>query len=194
MLWGWICINSKGSRWIAGWCQQLADQGTQQPLATRPDVVDELEEPQVKGQAFLGDAAVGAEPRTQQRPEPFERVDMHLTEPIPVVIPGVLPRRMTDRLVPVAPFLQPAVDVVLVGVNRTPLGDRPLDQGADRHLLDVLQHPDHDLAAALQHAEDRRLLLGQRAPATLPLQPSPAPDPPFFFTTVRQRAKTPAIP
>ena len=58
----------------------------------------------------------------------------------------------------------------------------PLDQRADRHLLDVLQHPDHDLAAALQHPEDRRLLLGQRPPAALPLQPPSAAGPPFFFT------------
>src|SRR4051794_821781 len=171
-----------GSRWIAGWCQQLADQGTQQPLATGPDVVDELEESQVQRQALLRDSSVGTEPRTQQRPEPFEGVDMHLTEAIAVVIPGVLPRRMADRLVAVAPLDQAAVDVVLIGVDRTPFGDRSLDQRADRRLLDVLQHPDHHLAAPLQHPEDRRLLLGQGPPATLPLQASPSGRTAFFLT------------
>src|SRR5271166_4949335 len=95
-----------GSRWIAGWCQQLADQRTQQPLAARPDVMNELKEPQVQRQTFLGNSPVGAEPRTQQRPEPFERIDMDLAEPIPVVVPGVLARGMADRLVVVAPFVQ----------------------------------------------------------------------------------------
>src|SRR3954454_8575207 len=90
-----------GSRWIAGWCQQLADQGLQQPLATGTDVVNELEEPQVQGQALLGDPPVGAEPGTKQRPEPLERVDMHLAGPAPVIVPGVPPRRMADRLVAV---------------------------------------------------------------------------------------------
>ena len=125
--------NKFGSRWIAGWCQQLADQGPQQPLATGTDVVDELEEPQVQREALLRDPSVGAEPGTQQRPEPFERVDMHLTEAIAVVIAGVLPRRMADRLVAVAPLLESAVDVVLVGVDQTPFGDR---LAVDRELQD----------------------------------------------------------
>src|SRR3954468_12076703 len=99
---------------------------------------------------------------------------MHLAEPITVIIAGELARLVADRLVVIAPVVQTAVDVVLIGVNYTPLGDRPLDQGTDRHLLDVLQHPDHDLTAPLQHPEDRRLLLGPRAPAALPLQPAPA--------------------
>src|SRR5208337_4827287 len=60
------------------------DQRTQQPLAARPDVMNELKEPQVQRQTFLGNSPVGAEPRTQQRPEPFERIDMDLAEgPIP---------------------------------------------------------------------------------------------------------------
>jgi hypothetical protein len=53
---------------------------------------------------------------------------MDLAEPIPIVVPGVFPRRMADRLVPVAPLNQAAVDVVFIGENRTPLGDRPFDQ------------------------------------------------------------------
>src|SRR4051812_18924775 len=122
------------------------------------------------------------EPRTEQRPEPFQGVDMHLAEPVPVVVPGVLARRMADRLVIVAPLDQPAVDVIFIGVDQGPLGYRPLDQRPDRHLLDVLQHPDHHLAAPLDHAEDRRLLLGQGPPPTLPLQPSPTGRATFFLT------------
>src|SRR5512135_1831664 len=50
------------------------------------------------------------------------------------------------------------------------------------HEPNVLQHPDDDLAAALQHPEDRRLLLGQRPPATLPFQAPPSPGASFFLT------------
>src|SRR4051812_3071203 len=125
---------------------------------------------------------MGTEPGAEQRPEPLEGVDMHLAEPIPVVVPGVLARSMADRLVIVAPLDQPAVDVILVRVNRSTLGDRPLDQRPDRHLLDVLQHPDDDLATTLQHPEDRRLLLGQGPPTPLPL-PTPSAGRPTFFLT-----------
>ena len=93
---------------------------------------------------------------------------MHLTEPVLIIVSGVLPCGMADRLVPVAPLLQSAIDVLLIGVNRTPLGDCLLDQQTDRHLRDVLQHPDHDRSAVLQHPEDRRLLLGQGLSPPLP--------------------------
>ena len=40
----------------------------------------------------------------------------------------------------------------------------------DGRLLNIGQHPDHDLAAALDHAEDRWLLLLQGAATAAPLQ------------------------
>src|SRR5262249_43330374 len=82
----------------------------------------------------------------------------------------------------VAPLRQRGVDVVLVGEALGPGGDRPLDQRADRPLLDVGQHPDDDLAAPLDHPEDRRLLLGQCPPARCPLQPPATADSPSFAT------------
>src|SRR3954447_15194657 len=97
---------------------------------------------------------------------------MDLAEPVAVVIPGVLAPGVTDRLVPVAPVLQAGVDVVLVGVHEGALGDAPLDDGPDRHLPDVGQHAQDDLAAALEQAEDRRLVLVERPPAGSTPQPS----------------------
>src|SRR4051794_31175487 len=73
-----------GSRWIAGWCQQEADQRPQQPLAAGTCVVHELEEAQVQRQGLLRDPAVRTEPRPQQRPESLQGVDMDLAEPVPV--------------------------------------------------------------------------------------------------------------
>src|SRR5674476_411771 len=110
------------------------------------------------------------------------RDSMYLTKTIPVVVTGELPRRMTHRVVSVAPFGQPTVNVIFIRVDNSSFGDRSLDQGCDRHLFHILQHPDHDLARALDHAEDRRLFLGQRAATALPLQFAAASLSPFFFT------------
>src|SRR5262249_40578693 len=110
------------------------------------------------------------------------RVHMDLVEAVAVLVAGVLALPVTDRLVPIAPLLQPAVDVVFVGMDERPRGDRRLDQGADRGLLDVLQHPGHHPATPLEHPEDRRLLLGQRPSARRPLQASPSTDSAFFLT------------
>src|SRR5262249_45730639 len=125
---------------------------------------------------------MGSQPAPQQRPEPFERVDVHLAEPVPVVIPSELARRMADGVVRIAPLRQPAVDVVLVGVDFRSRGDRPLDQRADRPLLDVGQHPDDERAAPLDHPEDRRLLLRRCPPAGCPARPPATADSPFFAT------------
>src|SRR5262245_163320 len=125
---------------------------------------------------------VRMQPASQQRPEPLHRVDMDLAEPIPVVVPGELPRRMADRPVGVAPLGEPMGDVILVRVDRAPRGDRRLDERADRLLLDVGQHPDDDLSGPLDHPKDRRLLLRQRPPAPLAPQPPASSRSPFFLT------------
>src|SRR5262249_48705065 len=151
-------------------------------LSAGSDVVDELEEGEVERQRLLGDAAVGAEPTPQERPEAFQRVDVDLAEAVAVLVAGVFALPMADRLMSISPFFQPVVDVVFVGVDERPRGDRRFDQRADRRLLAVLQHPDHDPAAALEHAEDRRLLLLERPSARSPLQASAAAEPPFFWT------------
>src|SRR3954447_22491754 len=106
---------------------------------------------------------------------------MNFAESIPILIPRELPHRMAHRAMAVAPSRQPAIDIVLICVYRRALGDRPSDQGGDRRLLDVRQHPDDDLARALDHPEDRRLFLRQRPTATLPLQPPPSSRPPLFL-------------
>src|SRR3954467_2961516 len=89
---------------------------------------------------------------------------------------------MADGVMRVAPSGQPGRDVILVGIDHRPLGDRLPDQGADRHLLDVGQHPDDDLATPLDHPEDRRLLLGQRPTARGTLQTAASAFSPFFLT------------
>ena len=84
---------------------------------------------------------------------------------------------------PVSPGSQPSVDVVLVGVHQGALGDGRLDHGPDRHLLHVGQHLDDRLAAPLEQAQDRRLVLVERAASRRTSQPPPAGRAPLWATT-----------
>ena len=64
--------------------------------------------------------------------------------------------------------------------TRLPAATVPVMIGSIVALPHVGQHAQHDFAAALDQAEDRRLLLRQRAPSGRALQPAPAPEPPFW--------------
>src|SRR5206468_7524887 len=117
---------------------------------------------------------------TAEPPEALQRVDVDLAEPVTILVARVLATPVTDRLVAVAPLVQTAVDAVLVGVHEGALGDAPLDDGPDRHLPDVGQHAQDDLAAALGQAEDRRLVLVERTPAgSTPQPPASTGTPPL---------------
>src|SRR4051812_2803982 len=93
-----------GSSCVPGtWVHQESDQGPQQRLTAFPHIMNELEEPQVERQLLLRDPPVRAQPRPQQGPKAFDRVDMDLMEAIPIVITGILPSGMTHRLMRVSP-------------------------------------------------------------------------------------------
>src|SRR3954471_14673017 len=100
----------------------------------------------------------------------LEGVDVDLAEAIAVLIPGVFASTMTDGLVAVAETRKPDVDAILVSIGDRAFGDGLLDDRMDGRLLDIGQHSDHHLAAALDHAEDRRLLLLQGAAPAAALQ------------------------
>src|SRR5450432_3711971 len=107
---------------------------------------------------------------------------MDLAESITVLVAGELPGRMTDRSMAVPPLGQSSIDVIFIGVHNSTYGDRGANQGSDRDLFHVLQHPNHHRPGALNHSKDRRLFLRQRPTPALPPQPSPSGRPPFFFT------------
>src|SRR3954465_6018113 len=82
---------------------------------------------------------------------------------------------MTDGLVAVAETRKLGVDAILVSIDARAFGDGLLDDRMDGCLLNIGKHPDDDLAAALDHAEDRWLLLLQgAAPATALQSVAPA--------------------
>src|SRR3954469_23170241 len=110
------------------------------------------------------------QPGSQERPEAFHGVDVDLAEAIAVLVAGVFASTMTDGLVTVAETRESGIDAILVSIDVRAFGDSLLDDRMDGRLLDIGQHPDHDLAAALNHAEDRRLFLLQGAAPAAALQ------------------------
>ena len=121
----------------------------------------ELKETQVERQFLLRNAAMGPQPGAQQRPEAFGGVDVDLMEAIAIVVAGIFASAVAHGVMVETLFRQSVVNVVFVGVHPSSGRDALRDQRPDRHLLDVLQHPDHDRPAALDHAEDRRFWLNE---------------------------------
>ena len=72
--------------------------------------------------------------------------------------------------------------IVLVGVDEAAFRDGGLDHRLDRGLLYIGQHAQQDLAPALDHPENGRLVLLQRAAARRAGQPAAASEPPPLAT------------
>jgi hypothetical protein len=85
--------------------------------------MDELEEGEIVGQLFLGDAPVRPQPGAQQRPDTFHGVDVDFAEAITILIPGILAPAMVNCPMTEAPLRQSAIDRVLVGVDQAAEGD-----------------------------------------------------------------------
>jgi hypothetical protein len=71
---------------------------------------------------------------------------------------------------------------MLVGVDEGARSDRARDDRLDRGLLHAGQYAQHHLAAALDQAEDGRLVLRQRAAARRACQLATAFEPPCLAT------------
>src|SRR5688572_12403989 len=108
---------------------------------------------------------------------------MDFTKAVTIVITGIFTRTVAHAFVIVAPCIQAAVDVIRIGVDQGPRGNRGWNQRLDRHLLDVLQHLNHHIATALDHAEDRRFLTFERPASPGPLESPSSAQAPFFATS-----------
>jgi hypothetical protein len=76
---------------VVAWSgDQGGDERAEEGSTAAAGIVHELEEGEVERQLFLRDAAVWPQPRAQQRPEALERVHVHFTEAITVLVAGVL--------------------------------------------------------------------------------------------------------
>ena len=78
-----------------------------------------------------------AQPRAQQRPEAFHRIDMHFVETITVFIAGVLSRAVANALVNLSPLGKGIINHIFIGVDYRARFDRLLDKRVDGVLLHV---------------------------------------------------------
>ena len=91
--------------------QQL-DQGVQQCFAALARIMNKLKEAQIQRQFLLRDATVRSQPTPEQGPKAFQRVDMHLAQPLSIFIAGIVPLTMVDRFVGVAPRFQTTIESI----------------------------------------------------------------------------------
>src|SRR3954447_312936 len=98
----------------------------------------------------------------------FHGVDVDFAEAVAIFVSGILAPTMVDGLMAETPLRQSAIDHVFVGVDQAAERNASQEQWLDRGLPNQ-QMQDYG-AAALNHAENRRLFLLQRAAARHPLQ------------------------
>src|SRR4051795_4144781 len=165
-------------------CDQGGDERAKQGFAATACVVHELEEPEIERQLLLRDPPVRAEPGAQQGPEPLDGVDVHLAEPVPVLVAGILTPGMADCLMLIAPGGQAGIDAILVRMDEGAQGNGGGDDRPDRDLPHVGQHAQDHLPTPLDNAEDWGLVLFRRAPTRCALQLAAPPRSPLLATAV----------
>jgi len=89
-------------------------------------------------------------------------------------------QRRPTVFVPVSPCGKARVDVVFIGMDQRAYSHVGRDERLDRGPLDVRQHGQRDLAAALNDPEDRRFFLLQRAASARGFQSVASPGAAFF--------------
>ncbi len=122
--------------------------------------MNKLEKTQVERQLLLRNPPVRAQPRTQERPQAFDRIDMDFVKAIAIFISGIFPLTVIDCLVAIAPLDEPPIDRLFIRVDHRLGHYRLCDDRCNGLLLDILQHLQYNRATAFNHTENRRLLLG----------------------------------
>src|SRR3954470_11777066 len=168
--------------WSGESCDQGGNERAEEGFAATACIVHELEEAEVERQLLLRDPPGRAEPGAQQGPEPLDRVDGHLAEPVAILVAGVFAAPVADRFVLIPPGRQAGVDAILVGMDERAFGNRGRDDRLDRRLLHVGQHVQDYLTSALDQAENGWLVLLPRAPARRAGQPASTSEPPLLAT------------
>src|SRR5918911_4773012 len=87
---------------------------SEEGFAAASGIMHELEKAEIDRQLLLRDAPVWSQPRAQQGPQALQGVDVHLAEPVAILVSGIFASCMTHGPVPVTPGLQASIDVVLV--------------------------------------------------------------------------------
>jgi hypothetical protein len=139
----------------------------QQRVASLSDVVHKRKEPEGQGEFLLRNAPMRAQPTPQERPEPFHRIDMHVTKAVAIFISGVFAPSMVDTLMIISPCTQAGIHAVFIRINKRTWRYGFFDAWLDGPLLHIGHHIDDHLTTPLHHPTDRWSLFGSRATATL---------------------------
>ena len=86
------------------------------------------------------DATKRAEEIPQSRPDPLHRIAVHFSSPIPIVISGILPVRVTHRVMAPACVAHVVVRGGLVRINRCAATRCAFHFGLNGLLLRILTH------------------------------------------------------
>ena len=100
--------------------QKKLQEWSEQAFTANPRVMDEFKEAEIHRQFLLGDAPMGSQPGTQQRPESFDGVDMNLVKSVAIFIARILPVAVANAAMLVPPVTQAGMDVILVGIPWMP--------------------------------------------------------------------------
>src|SRR4051794_14436221 len=106
---------------------------------------------------------MGTQPRTQERPKAFHRVDMDFAKAISIVITGKFSLAVIDGMMVIPPLLQSVINVVFIGIDGAAFDNHMLNNGLNGWLLNILQHVNDYLTAPLHETEHRWLFITQRS-------------------------------
>ena len=151
-----------------------SEEDGQEVVGHRLEVVDPLEDGHVAAQVVLAHAPEGPQERPQRGPGPLHRVDVHLADPVAVVVAGPLLDRVVHRR-PRPPEVRDAVVArPLVGVQPRTGARRRLDHAIQGPLVGGRQDVQPDRAGgAAEGAGDRRAVVGEGAVAATLVRAAP---------------------
>ena len=126
---------------------------------------------------------MGADPGTEQIPEPFHSVDIDFVHAVPIGFASVFPLAVIDRDMDIALDRETGVNAVLVGIDGTSLLDHQSDPGLDRRLPDIAAEPEETLPTTRDHAQHWWLVSRGCPTPPFPFTPSATTYTPLFCTS-----------
>jgi hypothetical protein len=139
-------------------------QDSEKAICHRLDVVRPQEDRYVLSQVVLADSAKETQVVPQTGPDPFQRIVMHLANPVAVIVSCPLVSDVANRRVPEPQLLEVGVGRQLVAVDHRPGAGRIADEGLQGRPIGPLHHPRPKQAGVTAgHTGYRRPIVGEVA-------------------------------
>lgn len=122
------------------------------------------------------------QPRAEQAPHAFNRVEVNIVDHVAIIITRPLPVTVIHGDVCIAPGGQPGVDRVFIGLDDTACLNGVPDMGLYGPLLNVVIEVERELSTPLDYPQDRRSVGRGGAASSLAFQ-SPSASWTGFFCT-----------